>query len=157
GTARVQVEVLPLLADPALRPAIAALEPGDLTDLKLRALLLPARPASSNGTTAFPIPVGGARRGVDPTTGAALASSAGATCTVRLNGSSQPVGPNGVAGDGDDVFPSSGACLLWGAADPNGVQHLQASATVAASQTANQSLFHNLCSATFDADTGKCA
>jgi hypothetical protein len=148
--ARVQVEVLPLLGDAAIRPAQAPLEPADLTDLKARSMLLPARPASSNGTVLFPIPVGGARRGVDLSTGAPLDAS-GSSCGMRVGG------PNGVSGDGDDVFPSAGACLLWSAPDPNGVQHLSPGSVVGASHTANQSLFHTLCSASFDADSGHCS
>ena len=156
GASRVQVEVLPMLGDPALRPAQAAVEPADLTDLKLRNALLPARPVSANGTVSFPMPAGGARRGVDLATGAPVNPSGG-DCQVRLNASSLPVGPNGIAGDGDDVFASDGACLLWGAPDPNGAQHLLPGAVVAGSHTANQSLFHTLCSASFDADSGQCS
>ena len=52
----------------------------------------------------------------DATTGAPLSvASRGNTtgCTVRTNAAGAPVGPNGIAGDSDDVFPSAGNCLLW--------------------------------------------
>ena len=156
GAARVQVEVLPKLGDPALRPAQAAVEPADLTDLKLRSTLLPARPVSADGTISFPMPAGGPRRGVDLASGAPVNTSGG-RCQLRFGASGLRVGPNGIPGDGDDAFPSAGSCLLWGAPDPNGAQHLLPGSVVAASHTANQSLFHALCSASFDADYGQCS
>jgi hypothetical protein len=155
-SAEIQAEVLPLLSDPALRPSQAGVEPADLTDLRLRAQLLPARPSTANGSVVFPPVSGGFRRLVDGSTGAPIGSSGG-SCSVRVNGSNVPVGPNGVAGDGDDAFASAGNCLLWSPPDPNGVQHLASTAAVAANHSANQTLFHELCTATFDEDIGDCS
>jgi hypothetical protein len=90
---------------------------------------------------------------VDGTSGAPIAASGG-TCSIRVNASSVPVGPNGVAGDGDDTFPSAGNCLLWGPPDVVGAQHLASTSAVAGSHSANQTLFHELCTATFDEGTG---
>ncbi len=142
----VQYEVLALLGDAALRPTVAGIEPSDLTDLSIRSFALPARPVSPNGTVVFPPVIGGFRRNADPVTGAPAVSTGG-TCRIRLNGSSVPVGPNGIAGDGDDGFPSAGSCLLWGAPDAGGAQHLALPSLVAANHGANQTLFHELCSA----------
>ena len=157
ATQTIPYEVLGLLADARLRPLQAGIEPTDLTDLRLRgqAARIAARPFNPNTSAVFGPVVGGCRRSADLATGGPIASSGGA-CQIRLNGSSVPVGPDNVAGNGDDVFPSSGNCLLWGAPDPNGVQHLNSSSVVAANHTANQTLFHELCSATFDDDTGFC-
>ncbi len=155
SSGQVQYEVLDLLGDSRLRPTVAGIEPSDLTDLDLRAAPLLARPLNPNGTVVFPPVTGGFRRNADLVTGAPVASTGG-TCRVRVNGSSVPIGPNGVAGDGDDVFPSAGTCLLWGAPDVGGVQHLASPSIVAASHSANQTLFHELCSATFDEDTAHC-
>jgi len=155
-TQQLQYEVLGLLGDTRLRPVQAGLEPTDLTDLKLRALGgLPARPSNPNTSAVFGPVVGGFRRNADLATGAPIAASGG-SCQLRLNASSVPVGPDGVAGNGDDLFPTLGNCLLWGAPDPNGVQHLSSPSLVAANETANQTLFHELCSATFDGDDGSC-
>jgi hypothetical protein len=158
GGAQLQYEVLGLLSDPALRPARAGIEPGDLTDLALRAFSIPvppARPVSPDGTVVFPPVTGGFRRNVDLVTGAPVAS-AGGTCRIRVDGSGVSIGPNGIAGDGDDVFPSAGACLLWGPPDAAGVQHRASASAVAASHSANQTLFHELCTAQFDEDTAHC-
>ena len=151
----VQYEVLDLLGDSRLRPTGAGIEPGDLTDLALRSFSLPARPVSPNGTAVFPPVTGGFRRSPDLATGAPVVSTGG-TCRVRANGSGVPIGPNGIAGDGDDVFPTVGSCLLWGAPDVTGVQHLASPSMVAANHSASQTLFHELCSATFDEDTAHC-
>jgi hypothetical protein len=155
SSGQVQYEVLDLLGDSRLRPTVAGIEPSDLTDLELRAAPLLARPLNPNGTVVFPPVTGGFRRNADLVTGAPVASTGG-TCRVRMNGSSVPIGPNGVAGDGDDVFPSAGTCLLWGAPDVGGVQHLASPSIIASSHSANQTLFHELCSATFDEDTVHC-
>jgi len=155
GTQRVQYEVLGLLGDLRLRPAQAELEPADLTDLTFGGVRLPARPVSPNGTTIFPPVTGAFRRNVDQVTGAPVRSSGG-TCRVRLNGTSAPVGPNGVAGDGDDVFPSAGECLLWAAPGATGSQLPASPSTVAASHSAHQTLFHQLCTAGFDEDLAHC-
>jgi hypothetical protein len=46
--------------------------------------------------------------------------------TVRTNAEGVPVGPNNIAGDGDDDFPSAGNCLLWDPpATPDAAQQLR--------------------------------
>jgi len=68
-----------------------------------------------------------------------------------------PVGPNGIPGDGDDIFPTAGECLLWNPPDANGVQTLRSGDAIAALQNVNQTLFHSLCAYTYDPDEGFCA
>ena len=104
-------------------------------------------------------------RTADLTTGAPLSTSsrAGGKCTIRKNAEGQAVGPNGIPGDGDDIFASGGNCLLWGKPfnDPNnpenGRQRLRAPDAVAALHNVNQTLFHSVCAFTFDQDQGYCA
>jgi hypothetical protein len=84
----------------------------------------------------------------------------GGHCTIRTNKAGQPVGPNGIAGDGDDGFASAGNCLLWDkppSDDPNGPQHLRSPEAIASLQQVNQTLFHSICAFTFDQDEGYCA
>ncbi len=100
-------------------------------------------------------------RTADVTTGAPLSvGSRGNTtgCTVRTNAAGAAVGPNNIAGDGDDAFPSTGNCLLWDPPEtPDAAQHLRATEAVANLQNVNQTLFHSICAYTFDADEGFCA
>jgi hypothetical protein len=98
----------------------------------------------------------------DPATGAPLSVGSverGAGCTIRTNAEGQAVGPDGdAATTSDNVFPSAGECLLWNPpADPNGAQTLRSAESVAALQNVNQTLFHSLCTYTFDPDEGFCA
>src|SRR5262249_43417104 len=67
---QLQVEVLPLLSDPALRPPEAKLEPGDLTGLSFTDEVIPARPRSADGSALFPPVTGPFRRSVDAVSGA---------------------------------------------------------------------------------------
>jgi hypothetical protein len=155
----VQFEVVALLGDPAVRPALAALEPADLTDLLKRSSGAPglvARPPSPGGNVAFPGPAGGFSRRVDLVSGAPAAST-GEQCRVRVDALAVAIGPNGFAGDGDDVRPRAGDCLLWGAPDLAGVQQIRSPSAIVSSHSANQTLFHTLCSVAFDSDTGYCA
>jgi hypothetical protein len=78
-------------------------------------------------------------------------------CTIRTNSDGVPVGPDGIPNSGDEQFPSAGQCLLWDKPDANGVQHLRDSDAVARLQTVNQTIFHSICSFTFDPDEGYCA
>ncbi len=107
-------------------------------------------------------------RTADFSSGAPLSTSqrAGGKCTIRKNAQGVAVGPNGIAGDGDDAFASGGNCLLWGKPfndpnDPNnpenGRQHLRAPEAIAALHNVNQTLFHSVCAYTFDQDEGYCA
>jgi len=106
-------------------------------------------------------------RASDLTTGAPLSVSLreGGKCTIRRNAKGQAVGPDGIAGNGDDIFPSEGNCLLWTKPthqdpnDPNSilVQTLRAPAAIASLQLVNQTLFHSVCSFTFNGDLGYCA
>ena len=98
----------------------------------------------------------------DPMTGAPLSlgmrqSKSG--CRIRTNAEGQAVGPDGnAATTGDNIFPSSGDCLLWNPPDdPNGAQTLRSPDSVAALQNVNQTLFHSLCAYTFDPDEGFCS
>jgi len=160
--ARVQFEVIGLLGDLSARPAEASGEPVDLTDF--RAIVdggagntLPARPrANEIGNVSFPIASTPFRRRSDAVTGAPLAAG-GTQCHVREDGSGQAIGPNGVAFDADDVFPSAGDCLLWSAPDSGGAQRLRSTAEIAATHSVHQSLFHSLCSVSFDPDSGNCS
>ncbi|HTO06085.1 MAG TPA: hypothetical protein VMR86_03435 [Myxococcota bacterium] len=106
-------------------------------------------------------------RTADFSTGAPLSTGTrvpGTHCTIRQNAKHQAVGPNGIAGDGDDIFASDGNCLLWGKpeADPNDPnaplqQHLRSPETIASLHNLNQTLFHSVCAFTFDQDEGFCA
>jgi hypothetical protein len=96
----------------------------------------------------------------DSTTGAPLSVTNFQTvkgCKIRTNSEGVPVGPNGIAGDGDDSIPSQGQCLLWNKPDAQGVQTLRSPNAVAKLQNVNQTVFHSLCSYTFDPDEGYCA
>ena len=100
------------------------------------------------------------QRTADFTSGAPLTTSQihnGGHCKVRTNSAGQAVGPNGIPGDGDDEFASDGNCLLWDKPDANGQQHLRAPEAIASLQQVNQTLFHSICSFTFDQDDGYCA
>jgi len=155
----VQFDVLPMFADTSLRPASAGLEPADLTDLMLRffgSSGLPARPRSPSSNVVFPSAAASFSRRVDLTTGAPTGPAAGAQCRVRVDGGSVPVGPNGIAGDGDDAIPSAGGCLLWSAPAGSAPQSLAPATSVAANAAANQGLFHSLCTLSYDADAGRC-
>lgn len=96
----------------------------------------------------------------DPVTGAPLSvtnfeSTKG--CKIRTNSDGVPVGPNGIPNDGDEAIPSQGQCLLWGKPDADGVQQLRSPNAIAKLQNVNQTIFHSLCSYTFDPDEGYCA
>ncbi|MCP4003874.1 MAG: hypothetical protein GY725_06730 [bacterium] len=94
-------------------------------------------------------------RANDSVSGAPLAAG-GSSCTHRTDAGGARVGPNGIAGDADDIFPSAGGCLLWDEPDASGVQHLRASDEIAGLHTVNQTLFHTFCTVTFDPDEGFC-
>jgi len=104
-------------------------------------------------------------RTADVVTGAPLSTStrSGGTCRYRKNSAGQVVGPDGIPGNGDDIFPSEGNCLLWAKPnnDPNspdfGKQHLRAPDAIASLHNVNQLLFHSVCAFTFDQDEGYCA
>ena len=101
-------------------------------------------------------------RQVDPNTGAPVNSTGPLTCGYRTNSAGVRVGPNGIPGDGDDDIPSSGNCLLWDNPGPDTAagpaqQLLRASGDIALSHSANQTLFHTICTLTFDPDNGFCA
>ncbi len=95
----------------------------------------------------------------DTETGAPLAVGHrdGGQCRVRTNSEGQRIGPNGIAGDTDDDFPSDGECLLWNPPDAEGRQTLRSTDAIASLQNVNQTLFHSLCAYTFDSDEGYCA
>jgi hypothetical protein len=96
-------------------------------------------------------------RRVDTTTGAPVQSFGSLSCKVRtVDGVA--VGPDGVAGTGDELVPSVGNCLLFepDAASP-GTDKPRGSAAVALNHYANQTLFHTICTLTFDQDGGACA
>ncbi|MEE8558260.1 MAG: hypothetical protein V3T14_10285, partial [Myxococcota bacterium] len=84
-------------------------------------------------------------RRVDPTTGAPVQSSGPLTCTTA------PGGPNGFVGDGDDEVPFVGNCLLF---TSDGAR--RAPDVVALNHAANQTLFHTICTLTFNEDAGGC-
>jgi hypothetical protein len=105
-------------------------------------------------------------RRVDPETGAPLRVAGPPTCTVRKNAAGVAIGPDGVAGTNDvtgindDLTPSVGNCLLYdnpSPSDPNAPQSIRASDGIALDHYANQTLFHTICTLTFDEDTGYCA
>ncbi len=158
---QLQFEVLSLLGDPNARPEQAIVEPVDLTDLRMVADLgelatLPARPrAYGTGNVSFPVSNPSFRRRVDLLTGAPLAPG-GPVCRIRESAFGDPIGPNGIQGDGDDVFPSASYCMLWSVPDGDGQHLLQSLAEVASTHSANQGLFHTLCTLSFDADAGLC-
>ncbi|MCP5070453.1 MAG: hypothetical protein GY946_28125, partial [bacterium] len=153
GTQR-PFDLLPLLADPRFRPAGADREPTNLTDYRNGDARLPARPQSPSGTPFFPGSTASARL-VDPNTGAPV-TAAGTSCTYRKDAGGVVVGPNGIAGDGDDVFPTAGdGCLLW-VSDGPGTDRLRIASEIAGNHHANQSLFHTACTVAFDADSGDC-
>ncbi|HTO53719.1 MAG TPA: hypothetical protein VMR50_10050 [Myxococcota bacterium] len=102
----------------------------------------------------------------DSVSGAPLSvgSHTGGHCTIRKNAAGQVVGPNGIPGDGDDIFASGGNCLLWSKpeVDPNNpgapaTQHLRSPEAIASLNNVNQTLFHSICAFTFDQDEGYCA
>ncbi|MEX2208414.1 MAG: thrombospondin type 3 repeat-containing protein [Myxococcota bacterium] len=159
---QLQFEVLELLGDTNARPEQASFEPVDLTDLRVIAdfgelAALPARPRSPGaGNVAFPVAASEFRRRVDLATGAPV-NPEGSTCTVRTSPTLEPLGPNGIAGDGDDVFPSAGYCVLWNVPDSDAPHEFLLPADIVLRQSANQALFHTLCTLSFDADAGYCA
>ncbi|MFQ5699841.1 MAG: hypothetical protein ACE5IL_16380 [Myxococcota bacterium] len=109
-------------------------------------------------------------RRVDPVTGAPVTGSGSEACRVRVDGAGRPVGPDGVRVESpttdrernlnlDNGFPSEGNCLLWKVdpADPQGPRRVRTQREVALGLSVNQTLFHTLCTLTFDEDTGRCA
>ncbi|MFQ5700185.1 MAG: hypothetical protein ACE5IL_18125, partial [Myxococcota bacterium] len=109
-------------------------------------------------------------RNADSVTGAPVVSTGG-SCSVRRNAQGVAVGPDGRHFSGqtapglvhpfnlDDNVPSVGNCLLFedhGEA-PGVAQKLRSSDQVALLQGANQTLFHTICTLTFDEDSGRCA
>ncbi|MEE8558453.1 MAG: hypothetical protein V3T14_11275, partial [Myxococcota bacterium] len=94
------------------------------------------------------------RRRVDATTGGPVRNEGLQTCTVRMVGG-KPAGPDGVPGTGDDLVPSMGNCLLFVEGATSDTP--RASADVALFHYANQTLFHTICTLTFDSDAGSCA
>jgi hypothetical protein len=154
-------EVIGLLGDTNARPEQAVFEPVDLTDLRVVSDFgelgtLPARPrAPGTGNVAFPIVASEFRRRVDPVTGAPI-NPDGSTCTVRTSPTLEPVGPNGIAGDGDDVFPSADYCVLWTVPDSDAPHEFLLPEDVVQRHSVNQALFHTLCTLSFDADAGYC-
>ncbi len=106
-------------------------------------------------------------RTADFTSGAPLSTTqrAGGKCQIRTAAAPTEedpnrrvaVGPNGIAGDADDVFPTDGDCLLWDKPGEDGRQKLRAPEAIAALHNVNQTLFHSVCAFTFDQDEGYCA
>jgi hypothetical protein len=103
-------------------------------------------------------------RRADPDTGAPVDSIGGLVCKYRdANGNptADPklsVGPDGIGGNADDAIPTVGNCLLWENPDSSGAQQfLRGSDLIALSHPANQTLFHTICTLTFDPDNGLCA
>jgi hypothetical protein len=102
-------------------------------------------------------------RRVDPETGAPVRSTGALSCKVKSLGvdddlDGKPdrfvsVGPDGVVGTGDDKVPSVGNCLLF---EKDGTTRRSAD-DVALNHSINQTLFHTLCSLTFNEDKGFCA
>jgi len=153
-------ELLALLGDLDARPGEAVLEPVDLTDLRVVAdfgalSTPPARPRTESGNVSFPAVMPEFRRRVDLQTGAPLGPH-GSTCRIRTDASLVPVGPNGVPGDGDDVFPSATHCALWSEPDSADAHSLFLPADVALRHSVNHALFHTLCTLSFDPDAGLC-
>ncbi|MCP4004790.1 MAG: hypothetical protein GY725_11390, partial [bacterium] len=137
------------------RPAGASLEPTNLTDLVTGPGAPIARPKSPTGTILFPN-TPPFERLVDPNTGAPMLAG-GTSCTYRTDATDTRIGPNGIAGDTDDIFPSAGDCLLWGPPGADGRQFLRSEDPIAIGHTADQTLFHTLCTLGFDEDYGVCA
>jgi hypothetical protein len=171
---QVPFAALSVFADLSLRPDGAELERVDLTDFKLIARGdgkgIPARARSPLGTLVFPGTGGGAfARRVDPMTGAPVNSMGALKCCYRTASGGEStsvgdsVGPDGIAGNADDTIPSVGNCLLWSNPVPSGdpnhptQQFLRASDLIALSHPANQTIFHTLCTVTFDPQNGLCA
>jgi hypothetical protein len=103
------------------------------------------------------------QRRVDPVTGAPVNPYGAANCRVRTapdgKGGTVDVGPdNDPSTTYDNAIPSIGNCLLFDdPASPGDVQPLRARADIAANHSVNQTLFHTICTLTFDPDRGYCA
>ncbi|MFQ5514316.1 MAG: hypothetical protein ACE5FG_07735 [Myxococcota bacterium] len=99
-------------------------------------------------------------RRVDPETGAPVNSSGPLDCHFRtkvIEGETVVVGPDAIPGTADDIFPSVGNCLLWDNPGPtDGKQTIRAASAVALNHSVNQTLFHSVCTFTFDPDKGFC-
>ncbi len=101
-------------------------------------------------------------RRVDPITGAPVNAQGPLVCQYRsADGSptgdvASSVGPNGIAGDSDDILPSVGNCLLMDNVSGSSRQAPRAPSVVALNHFANQTLFHTICTITFDPDRGFC-
>ena len=115
-------------------------------------------------------------RRVDPETGAPLNAFGPLTCTHRVDpNTGARIGPDGDASTlTDNDMPTVGNCLLWdnpGPFDPNADpnpnksapadglarQFVRASDEIAFNHAANQTLFHTICSISFDEDSGQCS
>ena len=104
-------------------------------------------------------------RRVDPATGAPVNSTGPLRCRYRsadggmTSDPSLSVGPDGRAETpNDNLIPTQGNCLLFDSvSDATAVQLLRANDLIAAGHSANQTLFHTLCTLTFDPDQGFCA
>ncbi|MFQ5515561.1 MAG: hypothetical protein ACE5FG_14170 [Myxococcota bacterium] len=165
GLTTVPFAALDPLADPRVRPAVARMEPFDLTDLVLAGstggLTPPARPRSPVGSLHFAdsCPALGSRR-IDPKTGAPVRASGPLSCkrrTALVGGATLAVGPDAIPGTADDILPSVGNCLLWdNPASPSASQKLRDPREVAADHPAQQTLFHTLCTVQFDAFQETC-
>jgi hypothetical protein len=98
------------------------------------------------------------QRKVDPDTGAPVNVSGGRECKIRRDANGVAIGPDAVAGTADDLVSSVGNCLLYSNpendTDP---QVLRASDQISLNHYANQTLFHTICTLTFDGDAGSCA
>ncbi len=97
-------------------------------------------------------------RRVDPETGAPVNAFGPLACKVRTR-DGQPVGPDGdPASTYDNRIPSVGNCLLFDPPEsPELAQPLRGGVEIAANHSVNQTLFHSICSFTFDPDSGYCA
>ena len=103
-------------------------------------------------------------RRVDPITGAPVNATGPLQCSYRGPGGtattdqSQAVGPDGIGGTNDDLIPSIGNCLLLdNPTSPNAAQTLRDSFEIVKNHSVNQTLFHTICTLTFDVDRGFCA
>lgn len=167
GDVGVHPDLVPFFASADFLPANAFERPDDLTDLLLGAVgsRLPARPALVDAVAAIGGSASAARR-VDPLTGAPVRATGPLECRYRTadGGSSadvlESVGPGGLAGSGqeqDDLIASAGNCLLWEPSPGSlSADRQTPPEKVEKDHPVGQRLFHKLCSAGFDEDTGAC-
>ncbi len=100
-------------------------------------------------------------RRTDPDTGALVNPYGRKECKVRTAegaGGQVAAGPDGDPATAyDNQIPSIGNCLLFDDPTGPGPQPLRAREDIAANHAVNQTLFHTVCTMTFDPDRGYCA